>query len=827
VSQSISPPSTDGERGNWRPSGHGWWGRTRSLFRVVMLVRFSAIMALLVAVSGFLGQGQEALLALAGSHGSFPRLADKLWFVGGLLTAAFSVWYSARVMYCFRFEDPVSADDYLPQFKRWLPRLLAAGMLLSVAAALVQAAQISSEASQLYLLAGLLVLISALFLMRLPRARAWLGVPLLHDCIGSLGALRELPRNSRLLIIGWFLLGVAALVVFSVEHSGVLATWMGPLALVYVAVAMIVPVGSWLVYLGNRYNLPMVSIIVLVALLSSYFNDNHHVRQTADMDSIAPFMDQQQLSDWEQARGTPDPMAGYDSLDDYVEQWLQGLQQIHGEQPIPVIIVSAEGGGIRAAYWAALVLSELHDSAEFDGLDLSRHILAISGVSGGSLGGATYAALVAGDQSSAGDAGGADPLRERAGAFLGRDFLSPVLSSLLFPDLLQRFIPWPLFDDRAMALEQSWERGWQEVEGNALFARSFDSLYAGSEFEVPLLFFNTTVVETGQQMIVHPLDLYDRPATEAELARSDPCIHGDTLQPFPCTFADALDSVKVVGDQIPLSTAVHLSARFTFLSPAGTIRRVDLQGMQGVTAEQEWIRVVDGGYFENSGQVTAGQVLLALRRVAWNRSKAFNVRPIMVHLSNEPLVNLAEQMADSPGKRVLAGELLSPLRAIFNTREARGFQARSEVQNRIMLTNSIGSTASDAAWSEAARDSELEDFFQRQKGLFLHFRPCEYDVPLPLGWMLSDMARDEMERQMPAEGTEPQRFADWYNRGLADRLVDALKTGETDIAGVVEMRTWKQCLQPVPQEAAVDLPIEAMQAEMDWPAEQQDGAGAQ
>jgi hypothetical protein len=80
---------------------------------------------------------------------------------------------------------------------------------------------------------------------------------------------------------------------------------------------------------------------------------------------------------------------------------------------------------------------------------------------------------------------------------------------------------------------------------------------------------------------------------------------------------------------------------------------------------------------------------------------------------------------------------------------------------------------------------------------------------------------------MPAEGTEPQRFADWYNRGLADRLVDALKTGETDIAGVVEMRTWNQCLQPVPQEAAVDLPIEAMQAEMDWPAEQQDGAGAQ
>jgi hypothetical protein len=458
-----------------------------------------------------------------------------------------------------------------------------------------------------------------------------------------------------------------------------------------------------------------------------------------------------------------------------------------------------------------LVLAELHDSAEFEGLDLSRHILAISGVSGGSLGGAAYAALVAGEH-AANDVPGENPLRARAGAFLGRDFLSPVLASLLFPDLLQRFIPWPLFDDRAMALEQSWERGWQAVEGNDQFARGFDSLYAGSEFQVPLLFFNTTVVETGQQMIVHPLDLYDRPASKDELARGDPCILGDTLKPFPCTFADALDSVKVVGDQLPLSTAVHLSARFTFLSPAGTIRRVDLAGQQGVTAEQEWIRVVDGGYFENSGEVTAGQVLLALRRVAWNRDKPFNVRPIMVHLSNEPLVNRAAKMEDSPGKHVLAGELMSPLRAIFNTREARGFQARSEVQNRIVLTNSIGRNPVSAAQLPASEnDSALDSFFQREKGLFLHFRPCEYDVPLPLGWMLSDMAREELERQMPADGEQPQRFADWYNRGLADRLVEALKTGETAVAGVVELRSYQQCLEPVPQAAAVDLPIEAMQ----------------
>lgn len=762
------------------PPSRGWWDSTRNLFRVVMLVRFSVIMALLVAVSGFLGQGQEALLALAGSQGGLSRLPDQLWFLAGLLAAAFSIWYSARVMYCFCFDDPVSNGHYLPRVKRYLPRVLAAGLMLGVAAALVQAAQVSSRPGQLYMLAAVLVAIAVLFFVLFARRGSWFGMPMLHDCVGCLKSLFELPRSTRGLILLWYLLGMAAMLLFTSDHDAEWAAFLGPLTLVYIAVALMVPVGSWLVYIGNRYNIPMVSIILLVALGSSYFNDNHHVRQTADMLSTDPFLDRQQLQAWDGHHHGEDPLARFGSLDAYIEGWLEELQAIHGDQPIPVIIVAAEGGGIRAAYWTSLVLSELHDRAAAEGLDLPRHILAISGVSGGSLGGATYGGLVA--------AAGEQGLRERSGAFLGRDFLSPILASMLFPDLAQRFIPWPLFDDRAMALEQAWERGWQAVTGNRQFVDSFDSLYRDADFEVPLLFFNSTVVETGQQMVVHPLAFRDRVATKSERERRDPCLQGDRMLPFHCTFADALDSVAVIGDALPLSTAVHLSARFTFLSPAGTIRRVD---QQGASEQQQWIRVVDGGYFENSGEVVAGQVLLALRRVAWNRDHPFDVRPVIVHLSNEPLVAPEQKMEGSPGKRVLAGELLSPLRAIFNTREARGFQARNEVQNRIVLTNAISRTRSGLG--DETR-TELDNFFDRQGGLFLHFRTCGYDVPLPLGWMLSDMAKDELERQMPSAGGAIERPVGTYNDGLAKRLLAALKSGDTEVAGVIELRSYAQCL---------------------------------
>src|SRR5262249_54958197 len=54
-----------------------------------------------------------------------------------------------------------------------------------------------------------------------------------------------------------------------------------------------------------------------------------------------------------------------------------------------LVLVTAAGGGIRAAYWSAAVLATLQDRR--GGFD--RHIFAISAVSGGALGASTYKAL--------------------------------------------------------------------------------------------------------------------------------------------------------------------------------------------------------------------------------------------------------------------------------------------------------------------------------------------------------------------------------------------------------------------------------------------------
>ena len=61
------------------------------------------------------------------------------------------------------------------------------------------------------------------------------------------------------------------------------------------------------------------------------------------------------------------------------------------------------------------------------------------------------------------------------------------------------------------------------------------------------------------------------------------------------------------------------------------------------------------------------------------------------------------------------------------------------------------------------------------EGLFLHFQTALYQVPLPLGWMLSPMATHELDRQMPSATQTPECYADHMNNELAEIIVATLK----------------------------------------------------
>ena len=740
VGRSMSGPGRAAHGTSRRRSLIDWlargWERTRLLYQVLLLVRFSLLLGIVGALVMLANDQAQDVLRVLGEDVGWPAL----WFLPAAFLSAAIAWWSARVMFYFRFRNPASDPQVFPWLKEQLPRALGASVLVLTAMALFQVSLsyhgwISGPAWRLRLLALALLLLAAGFVYATVKRRQWFARLAGGARPSDLQSLHELHWQAWLPLVLAAAFGFGLMVLFAYRSVEV-APLLGTATVALCAVIGLIPVGSFLVYLGNRASLPVVSLALIWAVICTYVVDNHHVRLYAGMDSYDP-------PEEPAAPAGPRPEIG-----DYLGQWAAGLAPAAGGA-VPVLVVAAEGGGIRAAYWTALVLSELQDRATAAGLDFARHVFAISGVSGGSLGAATFAALVA--NQNAGHAPrqpdgcpvdeNVDPatLRGRAERVLRHDFLSPAVAVMLFSDNFQQVVPYGFLNDRAVPLERSFEAAWDACEEGNWFRRPFRALWTEPPpFAVPPLYLNSTVVETGQRLIVAPVRIGE-PA-----------------------FSEALSSEQILGPELALSTAVHNSARFTYVSPAGTVRWDE-------EAPTKWLRLVDGGYFENSGAVTAGEVVRNVRAAAGS----MELMPVVIHISNDPSTTTPDDLAE---KRKWLNQVVAPVKALLNTRPARGFQAREDLAKRV--------------------------------GAHLHFRLCRNpqegdeqirQQPLPLGWALSSLARAEMRRQL---GVAPESSGDdpivLRNRASVDKVLRLLR-GET--AELAPDDVW-ECPRPAAPAAA-------------------------
>ncbi len=113
---------------------------------------------------------------------------------------------------------------------------------------------------------------------------------------------------------------------------------------------------------------------------------------------------------------------------------------------------------------------------------------------------------------------------------------------------------------------------------------------------MPSLLLNTTSVDSGQRAVVSNLTVGELPQII------------DLLQP------------RYQLDAIRTSAAAGASARFTYVSPAGSVHVTD--GAK--------LRLVDGGYFENSGAATMGDLLALLTE------GDHPIKPILLLIRNDP-----------------------------------------------------------------------------------------------------------------------------------------------------------------------------------------------
>jgi len=683
------------------PAQLSWWQRLKAAYlirrerfdpflRVLFILRFHMLIAGVISIALFNEQAMEAMVVAAEDAAQASRYRVILMggAAAGLLVTL--LWYCARVL--LNGLMPTVINEVSPQgwFVRNAPRLVAVVPLLALSGALftASASDLPSVPNSAFVLRwfGAGCLILTVLTYQTWRIRR----AVLNKLEQRRRAANKPERRSFLTTqLIWMVPTIAAFLFAAFAWHPQIARRFGSLTILMSATALWVPFGSLLVYWGSRMRLPLLLILAAAALLWSTldWNDNHMVRNHPVQ------------------RDTPPTLAAT------FESWLDNRPDKHkyAGRPYPVFIVATEGGGIYAATFTASVLGALQDANP----QFRSHVFAISGVSGGSVGASVFAGLCS-EVDRSGQLN--DGFQATANKVLDRDFLSPLLAAGLFPDMVQRLLPVRIRAfDRALALEKGLERAWATARLGGQFEGDFDALWTDfAHHSVPALLLNTTEVETGQRVVATHLSLND--------ARMNKLV----------TFREKYPSIGM-----RLSTAAALSARFPIVTPAGYLwaQTKDKDGKTQTVKR----RYVDGGYFENSGTATAAELVHALRLDLPEQSAAkFSLTIIRIGFATDTAAPKEHKSVYTPDQPVTIarsryltqglGELMSPLRTLLNTRLARGAASIEQLKTLVQT---------------------LHDDHQRPAA-YIEFTLREDVVRIPLGWLLSDQARDSINRQVTA-----------------------------------------------------------------------------
>jgi hypothetical protein len=372
----------------------------------------------------------------------------------------------------------------------------------------------------------------------------------------------------------------------------------------------------------------------------------------------------------------------------------------------PVFIVAAQGGGIYAASSTAAFLAMMQDHCP----SFAKHVFAISGIAGGSIGASLFNAALAetpvSDKQGCDSFADAGPLTRRLQVITQDDHMSPVLAYLL-PDVIRGFAgprrPSVCWDESPVAwlgrdqiLEKSFiysfnksRPGAPRANGDVCPKRTDASLLQRPLADtwslyrngiVPALILNATWVETGYRVAASPFALKQ--------------FGGGTLYSF-----DELKGDFQIGAPDPtLIEAAVISARFPMIMPPAALN----------LNNEFRLTFVDGGYVDSSGAATALQLYNELKAVGGDR-----IDPYLITLTDK-LLSLSDRDAEPTDAASVRGwlyDFFSPLMTLLSVRDLQSRKTLKEANTQL---------------AERMIVIKLD-----QKAF-----------PLPLGWKLSKLSSD-------------------------------------------------------------------------------------
>ncbi|ACT91766.1 hypothetical protein [Dyadobacter fermentans] len=469
------------------------------------------------------------------------------------------------------------------------------------------------------------------------------------------------------------------------------AVKVGPIAVMVFGLSFLSMVFSTLMYFNIPGRRPFLLYCVILIAIFSAINDNSHIRTLPKTVARPPLE-----SDFEKwAIELPNKDSLISLPDTILAPPESNASKKPEKQPIPIFFVAAEGGGIRALSWTALVLASLEK--KYPGIHW--HIYGISGASGGGVG-ATFYMYYLHDQLAA----KTDPVLYEASfrRSIRNDFLSDVLAACMFQDNLQNILPIgvPSFD-RTRRLEDAWSKAFTYHTNSDSFESGFLSLYADTTLRLPRLFLNGVLAETGQKTIVtYPL-LHSAPAPDIN---------------EPDVLKDELDVIASIGKDIPVKTVASLCSRFPYITSGGLISS---------SGGKKIGHVIDGGYKENTGLETVWQLLLRLKPViikvensALFKQNGIRLKPVVIFVKNSPATDVLDEKTKIAG---MLHEISMPIIGFMNASDRKTPTIDALTENVFKYYNDKNSDLLPCEYIRIDLDRSSKQGFN-----------------LPLGWYFSD-----------------------------------------------------------------------------------------
>jgi predicted acylesterase/phospholipase RssA len=409
---------------------------------------------------------------------------------------------------------------------------------------------------------------------------------------------------------------------------------LGALLLVLLMATWVLPALSFLL---DRFRAPVVLVLLLVSFLGFSLACADHY-----FDLVEPRAPLPASAD-----------VDWDVVDSWFKPGPDGVTR-------PIIAVAAAGGGITASAWTAAVLTGLASGE--DGAEFLASLKLISGVSGGAVGAMFF--LDGLPDAPLATMGPLSPERVAAiRAAASASSLDAVGWGLAYPDLLRTLAPLPfakLFPriDRSWALEETWRRRLAMPDTPPTLAQWRADAIAGKK---PLFIANATSVETGDRVLFSTL------AVE-KTAR-------------PPTFWGSFDDWDIA-----IPTAVRLSATFPFVSLAALAKAPRSSIQDDPPCEDphrcpSQSHFVDGGYAENSGVLTAIELLERALTMRFGATGQGAAPPIFI-LHVRPFDPTTRDLSKIEDGSAWLTSVASPLKTLTSVRDASQV-GRSELELRL------------------------------------------------------------------------------------------------------------------------------------------------